>query len=98
MTLPTYLLEQAIEVHMNHIPSITIQEDIFAMTVTEAMVTVKHQPFSDIRESPYPRIKPTIDMTAAVRPYVIRLANHAVGSGKVSKNHSWNTGGNLDAN
>lgn len=41
---------------------------------------------------PYPRINPTIDMTAAVRPYVNLLANHAVGSGKVSINHSWKTG------
>ena len=40
----------------------------------------------------YPRINPTIDITAAVRPYVNLLANHAVGSGKVSINHSWKTG------
>lgn len=40
-------------------------------------------------------MKPTIDMTAAVRPYASRLASQAVGSGKVSINQSWNTGGNL---
>lgn len=34
-------------------------------------------------------------MTAAVRPYDKRLANQAVGSGKVSMNQSWKTGGNL---
>jgi hypothetical protein len=40
-------------------------------------------------------MNPTIDMTAAVRPYAKRLASHAVGSGKVSMNQSWKTGGNL---
>lgn len=43
----------------------------------------------------YPRMNPTIDITAAVRPYVNRLASHAVGSGNVSMNHSWKTGLNL---
>lgn len=33
---------------MNRIPSIIVQEDIFAMTVTEAAVTVKYQPLSVI--------------------------------------------------
>lgn len=42
-----------------------------------------------------PRMNPTIDITAAVRPYANRLVSHAVGSGKVSINQSWNTGGNL---
>ena len=37
-----------------------------------------------------------MDMTAAVRPYANLLASHAVGSGNVSINQSWNTGGNLD--
>jgi hypothetical protein len=36
-------------------------------------------------------------MTAAVLPYVSRLASQAEGSGKVSINQSWNTGGNLGA-
>ena len=34
-------------------------------------------------------------MTAAVRPYDNLLASHADGSGKVSTNHSWKTGGYL---
>jgi hypothetical protein len=38
---------------------------------------------------------PTIEMTAVVLEYVKRLVNHAVGSGNVSKNHSWNFGGYL---
>jgi hypothetical protein len=38
---------------------------------------------------------PTIEITAVVLEYVNRLANQAVGSGNVSKNHSWNFGGNL---
>jgi hypothetical protein len=42
-----------------------------------------------------PRMNPTMDITAAVRPYDNRLASQAVGSGKVSINQSWNTGGNL---
>ena len=36
----------------------------------------------------YPRMNPTIDITAAVRPYIKRLESHADGSGKVSTNHS----------
>jgi len=43
----------------------------------------------------HPKIYPTIDITAAVLPYANRLDNHAVGSGKVVRNHSWNTGGKL---
>jgi hypothetical protein len=34
-------------------------------------------------------------MTAALLVYTRRPASHVDGSGKVSKNHSWNTGGNL---
>lgn len=45
-----------------------------------------------IPNDPYPKMKPTIDMTAAVRPYVRRLASQAVGSGNVSMNHSCKTG------
>lgn len=41
-------------------------------------------------------MNPTMDITAAVRPYVKRLESHADGSGNVSTNHSWNTGGNLE--
>jgi len=41
---------------------------------------------------PYPKIKPIIDMTAALLVYTRRLASHVDGSGNVSKNHSWNTG------
>lgn len=33
-----------------------------------------------------------MDMTAALLLYTRRLASHADGSGKVSRNHSWNTG------
>ena len=36
-----------------------------------------------------------MDMTAALLVYTRRPASHVDGSGKVSKNHSWNTGGNL---
>jgi hypothetical protein len=36
-----------------------------------------------------------MDITAAVLPYERRLASQVEGSGKVSRNHSWNTGGNL---
>lgn len=43
-------------------------------------------------------MNPTIDITAAVRPYAKRLASHADGSGNISINHSWNTGGNLRRN
>ena len=43
----------------------------------------------------YPKIKPIMDMTAALLVYTRRPASHVDGSGKVSKNHSWNTGGNL---
>ncbi len=34
-------------------------------------------------------------MTAALLVYTMRPASHVDGSGKVSRNHSWNTGGNL---
>jgi len=37
-----------------------------------------------------------MDMTAVVRAKVSLLASHSVGSGNVSKNHSWNTGGKLN--
>jgi hypothetical protein len=50
---------------------------------------------NDVDQITHPRMNPTIDMTAAVRPYVNRLASHAVGSGNVSINQSWKTGGNL---
>lgn len=43
----------------------------------------------------YPNIKPIMDITAALLVYTRRPASHVDGSGKVSKNHSWNTGGNL---
>jgi hypothetical protein len=33
-------------------------------------------------------MNPTIDMTAAVLPYVNRLVSQALGSGNVSMNHS----------
>jgi hypothetical protein len=36
-----------------------------------------------------------MDMTAALLVYTRRLVSHVDGSGKVSKNHSWNTGENL---
>lgn len=50
---------------------------------------------NDMDQITHPRMNPTIDMTAAVRPYVNRLASHAVGSGNVSINQSWKIGGNL---
>ena len=40
-------------------------------------------------------MKPTIDITAAVLLKESLLASHAEGSGNVSRNHSWKTGGNL---
>ena len=46
----------------------------------------------------YPRMKPTIDITAAVLPYACLQASQVVGSGKVSKNHSWKIGGILSKN
>jgi hypothetical protein len=36
-----------------------------------------------------------MDMTAALLVYTRRPASQVDGSGKVSRNHSWNTGGNL---
>jgi hypothetical protein len=45
----------------------------------------------------YPKMKPIMDMTAALLVYTRRPASHVDGSGKVSKNHSWNTGGNLES-
>ena len=83
--METYLLKQTVEIYMNNIPSIGVQKNIFTMSITEpcACSAIQHQ-----RNMPYPRINPTIDITAAVRPYVNLLANHAVGSGKVSINHS----------
>lgn len=41
-----------------------------------------------VKQPAYPRMKPTMDMTAAVRLYASLLASHAVGSGNVSMNHS----------
>lgn len=37
-----------------------------------------------------------MDMTAQERVYFKRAANHASGSGNISTNHSWNTGGKLE--
>lgn len=43
----------------------------------------------------HPKMKPIMDMTAALLVYTRRLASQVDGSGKVSRNHSWNTGVNL---
>jgi hypothetical protein len=84
--METYFLKQTVKIYMDNIPSVGVQKNIFTMSITEPCVcsATKHQR----KNMPYPRINPTIDMTAAVRPYVNLLANHAVGSGKVSINHS----------
>jgi hypothetical protein len=72
---------------MDNIPSIGVQKNIFTMSITEPCACSANTT-SKKMNMPYPRINPTIDMTAAVRPYVNLLASHAVGSGKVSINHS----------
>ncbi len=44
----------------------------------------------------YPRTYPTMDITAHDRVYLRRAANQASGSGNISTNHSWKTGGKLE--
>jgi hypothetical protein len=43
----------------------------------------------------YPNTMPTMDITAHDRVYLSRAVNHAPGSGNISTNHSWKTGGKL---
>ena len=88
--MKTYLLKQTVKIYMDNIPSIGVQENIFTMSITEPSRCMfsKYNITKKTLRCLYPRINPTIDITAAVRPYVNLLANHAVGSGKVSINHS----------
>lgn len=86
--METYLLKQTIKIYVDNISSIGVQENIFTMSITEPCAVQQNNTTKKTLECLYPRINPTIDITAAVRPYVNLLANHAVGSGKVSINHS----------
>jgi hypothetical protein len=90
----TNLFEQAIEVNMNHASRISVQQDVLAMPIPESTIRNLELVLRQLLAS-YPKIKPIMDMTAALLVYTRRLVSHVDGSGKVSINHSWNTGGNL---
>jgi hypothetical protein len=80
---------------MNHVTSIDVHKYVLAMSVSESMQTCHTYNVASRKIETYPRMKPTMHMTAIDRPYVNRLVSQAVGSGKVSINHSWKTGLNL---
>jgi len=81
---------------MNDVTRVHIHENVLAVSISKPLGLMSGLHLADgFKRNTNPRMKPTIDITAAVRPYVSRLASQAVGSGKVSMNHSWNTGLNL---
>ena len=67
---------------MHGIASQPVEQYILPVAITETVISTNQIPPA------YPRTNPIIDMTARVREYDIRLANHADGSGHVCRNHS----------
>lgn len=78
---------------MDDVSCVGVEQNVFAMPVAQPVYQS-----AIVLASPhvtYPKMNPTIDITAAVRPYDSLLASQADGSGNVSINQSWNTGGKL---
>lgn len=68
---------------------VLVSRRIFSQCRSPSLSRIENEfSFRRLRMGTYPRMNPTIDITAAVRPYVNRLESHADGSGKVSTNHS----------
>ena len=82
---------------MNSISSRAVEQNVLAMSISETTRRSQHRSRGLSGYDTYPSTNPTIEMTAAVREYARRARCHAEGSGKFSKNQSWNTGGNLCA-
>jgi hypothetical protein len=100
------LPEQAIQVHVYAVARLLIDQDILAVSVTQttlgppskqrqsaiAATTNTIQTIAQFDTvAPYPRIDPTIDITAADREKANLARSHRSGSWNSCKNHLWNT-------
>jgi hypothetical protein len=87
-TWKVYLLKQAIEIDVYDIACVRVEQNILTVPISKPFGTFLSITPSVKTQKTYPKIKPTMDITAAVLLYAIRLASHADGSGNVSMNHS----------
>lgn len=62
----TYFLEETVEINMDDVSGVCVQEYVFAMPITQP--SYREKSTRTKRCKTYPRIKPTMDITAAVRP------------------------------
>lgn len=92
----TYFVKEAIKVDMDRLASHTFQQYVLAVTIAKPKKEGLRADQDREDGKAYPSTKPTIDMTAVVREYANRARSQAEGSGKLSRNHSWNTGGYLE--
>jgi hypothetical protein len=72
---------------MHNIARVDVKQDILQVAITQPKTTDEHKLRNEVHDNAYPRMNPTIDMTAIVRLYASRLLSHAVGSGNWSRNH-----------
>jgi hypothetical protein len=86
----THLFKETVKVDVHDVARVGVEQDVFAVSVTQSASFFWLATTIDAggMGRAYPRMNPTIDITAAVRPYIKRLESHADGSGKVSTNHS----------
>ena len=86
----THLFKETVKVDVYDVARVSVKQNVFAVSVTQSasLLTMTIGLCQRDERTTYPSMKPTIDITAAVRPYIKRLESHADGSGKVSTNHS----------
>ena len=77
------------------IPPVIVSSNIFSICLSPSLSHFMSNWWMKGWVYTYPKMNPTMDITAAERLYVNLLVSHALGSGNVSMNHSWKRGENL---